>query len=255
MSLFRSSLLLAARALRQFPRMPAVLVFSMVPPLVQLLLFGALFKSLERTPGFPVENYYTYLAPAVVLFTTVIGIGNASVALVTDFESRYFYKLLVSPVSMWSILLGRLLSDGARVFLQSGVILALALPFGATLKYGIVSALGILTLSTVFSILSVGALTANIALKTKSQQGVQAIFPVFFIGIFLTSAFNTRANMPEFLRILIYFNPAQYIVDALHDLAFRGFDLERFLIAVGVTLGLGIIAVVATLRNYRNVYA
>ena len=45
--------------------------------------------------------------------TTVPGIANAAVGLATDFQSRYLYKLLTLPVSIGSIIAGRLLADGA----------------------------------------------------------------------------------------------------------------------------------------------
>lgn len=255
MTFWRPTLLLSWRALRQYPRNPALLVFSLVPPVVQILLFGALFEALAKLPGFPTRSYYTYLLPAVVLFTTVIGIGNAGIALVTDIESRYFQKLLVTPASMLSILLGRLLSDGLRVMANAAVILVIGLSLGAKITTGVGGAILILVFATVFSILTVGALVANIALKTKSQQGTQAIFPIFFIGIFLTSAFNTKENLPSILRTIIQFNPAQYVVEALQDIAFRGFDAGRFAIAVAVTLGIGLVGGLLTWRNFRNVYA
>lgn len=247
--------LLSWRAIRQLPRLPVVLVFSLFPPLIQLVLFGSLFGNLTKTPGFPVSNYYTYLAPAVVLFTAVIGIANASVALVADFENRYFQKLLVSPASMWSILLGRLLSDGIRIYLTAGIVLLISFAFGARVKTGLGGALLLLALTTVFAILTVGTFGVNVALKTKSQQSVQAAFPIFFILMFLTSAFNAKSGMPTTLQRVVEWNPAQYIVEALQDLMFLGFDLGRFLTALGVTFGLGLVGVLVTWRNYRNVYA
>jgi ABC-type Na+ efflux pump permease subunit len=69
--------------------------------------------------------------------TTVPGIANAAVGLATDFKSRYLQKLLTMPVSIGSIMAGRLLADGARLFIQGGAVLLLALALRAEIASGI----------------------------------------------------------------------------------------------------------------------
>ena len=103
-----ASLLIAKRTIVQFPRNPILLGFSFAPVLMMFLVFGALFEGVTHLPGFPTDNYFEYLAPTAILLTTVPGIGNAAVALAGDFQSRYVYKLLTAPISIGSIVLGRL---------------------------------------------------------------------------------------------------------------------------------------------------
>ena len=164
---------------------------------MMFVVFGALFESVKHLPGFPTDNYFEYLAPAAVLMTTVPGIANAAVGLATDFQSRYLYKLLTMPVSIGSIMAGRLLADGARLFLQAGVVLLLAIALGAQIASGVAGALLILLIGTLFGIVTFGVLTANLALKTKDPQAVQAIFPMAFLLIFLTTAYQTEEQVPE----------------------------------------------------------
>lgn len=260
MSLWRPTWLLTKRALIQFPRLPAVLAFSMVPPLVQFLLFGSIFENLpdqvQRSGGsFPTNNYYEYIAPAIIFFVCVIGIANAGVALVNDFQNGYFNKLLLAPVSMWSILLGRLLSDGFRIFVQSGVMLGIAMLFGARVESGVLGALLMLTIASLFSIFSVGVIVANVALKTKDAQAVQAIFPIFFILIFLTTSFMPEEAIgSEVVKTIISGNPAEYVVRALHSLMFTGFDWADIGIAFAVIGGFLVLGTFLTLANFRSVY-
>lgn len=247
---------LTKRALVQFPRLPSVLVFSMVPPIVQLLLFGAIFGDLpESLPTFPTDNYYEYLAPAIVFFTTVIGIANAGVALVRDFKSGYFQKILLAPVNKWSILLGRLLSDGVRVYLQAGLILLLSLAFGATVATGILGALLMILIATLFSLFTVGVLVANVAIRTKSDEAVQAIFPVFFIGIFLTTAFLPAASISSDLVVdLIELNPAEHIIRPMQDLMMVGWDWPGIALAFAIIVASAAVGVVITRLNFQAVY-
>ena len=250
-----ASWLLTRRTLIQFPRNPMVLGFSVAPVLMMFVVFGALFESVKQLPGFPTDNYFEYLAPAAVLMTTVPGIANAAVGLAGDFKSRYLYKLLTMPVSIGSIMAGRLLADGARLFVQGGAILLLAVALGAHIAGGFAGALLILLIGTLFGIVTFGVLTANLALKTKDPQAVQAIFPMAYLLIFLTSAYQTQEQIPSgVLRAVMAANPTEYVLRAMRDLTLTGFDWQSIGLAFAVIAGLALIGLPLTIRNYRSVY-
>src|SRR4029450_6792048 len=116
------TLLLAQRALVQFPRNPVVLGFSVMPVLIMYLVFGGLFEGVAELPGFPTDNYFEYLAPTASLLARGPGIGNAGVALAADFQSGYFHKLLTTPTSVGEVMLGRLLGDWLPLAVQARVV-------------------------------------------------------------------------------------------------------------------------------------
>jgi ABC-2 type transport system permease protein len=232
-----------------------VLGFSVAPVLMMFVVFGALFESVRHLPGFPTDNYFEYLAPAAVLMTTVPGIANAAVGLASDFKSRYLYKLLTMPVSIGSIMAGRLLADGARLFVQGGAILLLALALGAEIAGGLAGALLMLLIGTLFGIVTFGVLTANLALKSKDPAAVQAIFPMAYLLIFLTSAYQTEEQIPSgVLRAVMAANPTEYVLRAMRDLTLTGFDWQSIGLAFAVIAGLALIGLPLTIRNYRSVY-
>ena len=247
--------LLTRRTLIQFPRNPMVLGFSVAPVLMMFVVFGALFESVKHLTGFPTDNYFEYLAPAAVLMTTVPGIANAAVGLASDFESRYLYKLLTMPVSIGSIMAGRVLADGARLFVQGGAILLLAVALGAEIASGFAGALLILLIGTLFGIVTFGVLTANLALKSKDPAAVQAIFPMAYLLIFLTSAYQTDEQIPSgALRTVMAANPTEYVLQAMRDLMLTGFDWQSIGLAFAIIGGLALIGLPLTIRNYRTVY-
>jgi ABC-2 type transport system permease protein len=248
--------LLTRRTLIQFPRNPMVLGFSVAPVLMMFVVFGALFEAVKQLPGFPTDNYFEYLAPAAVLMTTVPGIANSAVGLATDIQSRYLHKLLTLPVSIGSIMAGRLLADGVRLFLQAGAVLLLAIALGAQIASGFAGALLMLLIGALFGIVTFGVLTANLALKTKDPQAVQAIFPMAFLLIFLTTAYQTEAQVPSgVLRAVISANPTEYVLRAMRDLMLTGFDWESIGLAFAVIAGLALIGLPLTIHNYRSVYS
>jgi ABC-2 type transport system permease protein len=247
--------LLTRRTLVQFPRNPMVLGFSIAPVLMMFVVFGALFEAVKELPGFPTDSYFEYLAPAAVLMTTVPGIANSAVGLASDFQSRYLYKLLTTPASIGSIMAGRLLADGVRLLIQAGAVLVLAIALGSQIATGVPGALLILLLGTLFGIVTFGVLTANLALKTKDPAAVQAIFPMAFLLIFLTTAYQTEQQVPSgALRTIINLNPTDYVLHAMRELMLTGFDWNAIAVALAVIAALGLIGLPLTIRNYRSVY-
>jgi ABC-2 type transport system permease protein len=251
-----ASLLLAARTLVQFPRNPLLLGFSLAPVLMMFLVFGALFGGVARLPGFPTDNYFEYLAPTAILLTTVPGIGNAAVGLAADFQSRYVYKLLTAPISIASIVLGRLIGDAVRLCLQGVAVLALAIMLGAHVETGIAGALLMIVLGTMLGIVTFGVLTANLALRSKDAAAVQAILPMAYLLIFLTSAYQQPQQIDSpVMRAVIDANPAEHVLRAMRELMLSGYDWQHLGIAIAVIIALGAIGIPLTVRSYRSVYA
>ena len=247
--------LLTRRTLTQFPRNPMLLGFSIPPVLMMFVVFGTLFAAVRHLPGFPTDNYYEYLAAAAVLMTTVPGIANAAVGIAADFQSRYLYKLLTTPATIGSIMLGRLLADAVRLFIQGGAVLLLALALGAQIATGFPGALLMLLIATLFAIVTFGVLTANIALKTKDPAAVQAVFPMAYLLIFLTSAYQTQDQVESgLLRAVMDANPTEYVLRAMRDLMLRGYDWGAIGLAFAVIAGLALVGLPLTVRNYRSVY-
>ena len=255
MTTSRQVVLLAGRALVQFPRNPILLGFSVMPVLMMYLVFGALFAGVADLPGFPTDNYFEFLAPTAVLLATVPGIGNAGVAIAADFQTGYFHKLLTTPVSVGALMYGRLVGDCLRLAAQSALVLLLAIALGAHIEGGVPGALLMIVMGTLLGIVTFGVLSANIAIRTKDAAAVQAVQPMAFLLIFLTSAYQTPDHIDSpILRAIINLNPAEYVLRAMRELMLGGYDWGAIATAFLVIAGLAAVGLPLTVRNYRNVY-
>ncbi len=256
MTTARPALLLARRAIVQFPRNPILLGFSVMPVLIMYLVFGGLFEGVTELPGFPTDNYFEYLAPTAILLATVPGIGNAGVALAADFQNGYFQKLLTTPTSVGAVMAGRLVGDCLRLAIQALLVLMLAIALGAHVETGIPGALLMITLGTLLAIVTFGVLSANLAIRTRDAAAVQAIQPMAFLLIFLTSAYQTTDHIDSgALRTIIALNPAEHVLRSMRELLLSGYGWDDLGIALLVILGLGAVGLPLTIRNYRSVYA
>jgi ABC-2 type transport system permease protein len=250
-----NALLLAQRALVQFPRNPMVLGFSVVPVLIMYLVFGGLFSGVSDLPGFPTDNYFEYLAPTALLLATVPGMGNAGVSLAADLQSRYFQKLLTTPTTVGSVMLGRLIGDSLRLAVQAALVLVLAIALGAQVETGVPGAALMIVMGTLLGIVTFGVVSANLAIRTRDAGAVQSIQPMAFLLIFLTSAYQSTDHIDSpVLRTIIELNPAEYVLRPMRELMLSGYQWDHLAIGFLAIAGLGLLGLPLTARNYRSVY-
>ena len=222
-SQMRNFWLMYGRNMRQMPRIPVVLVFGIVMPVIQLLLFGSLFKNITELPafeqGYPDVHYQAYIAPAIMLFTVFVGMANSTAALIVDLRTGYFDKLRTTPARPAIVMTARMFAEMTRVALQGTLVLLIAIAFGASVKTGIVGAFVMILLATVFSACVAGLGVMALALKTKSDQATQSAFPLFFVLMFLSSAFQAKELIDkDWLRSVVDINPVNFLIEALRQL-------------------------------------
>ncbi len=245
---------LYARNMRQMPRIPPVLVFGIAMPVIQLLLFGSVFSNTLDTPGHPyngvANNYYEFIAPAIILLTAVLGMANSSAAFIVDLRTGYFDKLRTTPASPSGVIFARLMAEMSRVFLQGLIIFLLAVALGARVETGILGAVVMLLAAVVFGAMTTGLAVMIMAMKTRSDQATQSVFPLFFVLLFLSTAFMPEPLLPEWLQTVIRFNPVDYVIQGFRGLMFEGWvDAAPDL---GIGLGLGaLVAIVLASANVR----
>src|SRR5215831_6921995 len=122
------------RSFKKLLRRPIAIYFSLIQPVIWLLLFGQIFNRVARLPGaadaFGGKSYFQFFVPAVLLQTLLFGAAQSGIGIISDMQSGFLSKLLTTPVHRMAILLGRILGDLTRMTLQGLIILVLALVFG-----------------------------------------------------------------------------------------------------------------------------
>jgi ABC-2 type transport system permease protein len=222
----------AGRALRAIPREPEAIIPALIVP---IFFFAVNVGSLEQTAQFTgIDDFKAFQLPVAIIFA-VTGVSRAS-ALVTDISSGYFDRLLVSPISRTSLLLGLMVADIALVITLAIPVVLLGLVLGVDFVTGPLGILAFLLLSGAWGLAFTGFPYA-IALRTGNPAAVNSSFILFFPFAFLTTSFQPLEFLSSWLATAARYNPVTYLLAGLRAITSDGWvlaDIVPALAAIGL---------------------
>lgn len=234
MTLLTDSWYQILRDLRTRLRMPVFIFMSLFQPIVWLLLFPQVFKSLSEIVG---GNYLQVLAPGVVVMTVLFGSAWSGMSMLRDIDMGILSKMLATPVTRASVIMGRVVGAMAVLVIQALLIFTLAVILGVNLATGVP---GMLLSIALISLLGLGfaAFSNGMALLFRRVEPMMAVINfVALPTIFLSSAFMPADLLPGWLDIVRQFNPVDYAVVGVRSLINDGYvwsELWRsFLVLAG----------------------
>lgn len=204
-------------------RRPVLLTFSLGQPLVWMLFFGFLFQRfpLSEELGEGIA-YLDFLAPGVSVMTVLFGASQSGIGWIRDLGTGFLPRMLNTPASPAAILAGKILADVARLLLQAGAVLALALLLGARLRFDPAAAAAGLLCLALFATAFAG-LSCAVALQVRAQEAMATFVHLVNMPLLFTStALVPRAHMPDWLAAVSRVNPLTLAVDAWREALLAG---------------------------------
>ncbi len=235
--------LLAGRAVRRILRNPAQLVFPILFPLILLAVNTSGLDAATQLPGFPTASYLDFALAIPFMQGALFAALNGGQDLARDIQGGFLDRLARTPMSGAALLAGQL---GGALFM--GVIsavlyLVVGVAFGAGIATGFAGALVVLLLAIAISF-AFACFGTFVALRAGTGEAVQGFFPLFFVLLFLSSAFFPRDLIEqEWFRVVATYNPVSYMVEGLRSLVITGWDGQ----ALAQAFGLSALAIVAFL--------
>lgn len=193
-------------------------------------------------------TFLQFIFPAIIVLNILYTSVQSAVSVIWDREFGFLREVLVSPMPRWAILFGKILGGTTIAVLHGCLVLVLARYVDVSLSWQVIlEALGYMILLS-FGLTSLGVIIAN---RIRSFEGFgvfsnAVILPLYFTSssIFPLDPALSRAQSlviyPEWLVILIQFNPITYAVDTLRGvfLGYNQFDPALGpLIMVGMAVG------------------
>jgi ABC-2 type transport system permease protein len=243
---------LALRSIRNTARQPQSWIPGLLFPLMLTAVYTAQFAEAIRQPGFPpVDSYLDFVLPASILQAVAFGATGGGTDFALDIENGFFDRLVSSPVSRVSILLGRLAGSAVFAGAQAIALMAIFVAFGVRFEGGIGAAI-VLFVTAVLLALGIGSLGLVLALRTSSQEAVQSTFPVIFVLLFVSSAFWPTALMEGAYQWAARHNPITLIIDPVRRLVIEGWSWADAGQAIGITIGLAVVTTALAFLTLRQ---
>ncbi|MCA9337703.1 ABC transporter permease, partial [Candidatus Saccharibacteria bacterium] len=171
------------RNLLRYIRLPQLLFFSSIQPVVFLTLFNFVFGG-ALGPDAPGGSYINYLLPGILVQTTMFGALNTGIGLAEDMGKGIVDRFRSLPMSRGAVMAGRTISDMLRNVVVMAIMFGMGTIYGFSFQDGWLAGLGMFALVLVFSF-SISWIAAFMGMSVKDSETAQlagfvVIFPLTF---------------------------------------------------------------------------
>jgi ABC-2 type transport system permease protein len=207
--------IVAKRNLIKIKRVPDLLVFSTLSPIMFILLFAYVFGSAIKAPG---VGYKEFLIPGIFAQTVIFGATITGAGMADDIKKGIIDRFRSLPMSRSAVLIGRTGSDVANNVLTIVVMSLTGLLIGWRIKTSVGEAIEGFVLLLVFAY-AISWIMAWVGLIVPSPEVVNnASFMVIFPLTFIANTFVPTDGFPAPLRFVANWNPVSSVTLAARQL-------------------------------------
>ena len=240
---------LAGRNLRHIPRVPDLLMFATIQPVMFVLLFRYVFGGAIQVEG---TSYVNFLMAGIFVQTVSFGSTTTGMGLAQDMQKGLIDRFRSLPMSRVSVLVGRTISDLVMnvfvvfVMLVVGVLVGFR-PEGGPLQ--LMMAAGLLLLVS----FSFSWVSAWIGLSVTSPESFQSAgFLWLFPLTFASSTFVETRTMPGWLKAFAENQPITHYADATRALLLDRPVGDDGWLSLAWCIGILIVFIPLSVARYRK---
>jgi ABC-2 type transport system permease protein len=203
------------RNLLKIGRLPDLLVFSTIQPIMFVLLFAYIFGSAIQLPGI---SYREYLIGGIFVQTVIFGATITGSGLADDIKKGIIERFRSLPISSSAVLVGRTTSDLLNNTLVVAIMAGTGLLVGWRIRSSFLEAVAGFALLLGFAY-AFSWIMATVGLSVKSVEVVNnASFLLIFPLTFIANTFVPSDNFPAALKAFANWNPVSALVQAVREL-------------------------------------
>jgi ABC-2 type transport system permease protein/oleandomycin transport system permease protein len=239
------------RSLLIYIRVPQLLVFSTIQPVIFVLLFRYVFGGVVQDQ-LPVP-YVDFLMPGIFVQMTVFGAMTTAVGLATDLKSGLLERFRALPMARSAVLAGRTNGDLIRNVLVLALVSGVGFAVGFRVHTNALAYLAGVGLVLLFAY-SLSWVFAGVGLAVGDPETAQAAaFPIMAPLVFASSAFVPVEQMPGWLQAFAEHQPVSVVASAVRALVIGGPTASDVLQSLAWVVGILAIAAPLAVRRYRRV--
>jgi ABC transporter DrrB family efflux protein len=245
------SLTLAKRDLIVWTRVPSYLFFTVIQPVMFVLLFRYVFGGAIRVgaPG----GYVGYLTPGIIGQSAAFASFATAIGLAREIQKGVIDRFRSMPMARSAVLGGRLLADLLRMVVTVVVLLAVAYAVGFRFHNGVVAAVGMVILGIVFG-MTICCVSAFVGLTIRDEESVGSFGLVWLFPLtFVSAAFVPVQSMPGWLQAFANNQPVTIVIEEMRALALGGPLVEHGWQSAVWLVGILAVFLPLAVRAYRRV--
>jgi ABC-2 type transport system permease protein/oleandomycin transport system permease protein len=245
------ALVLTRRNLIKYTRVPTLLAFSTIQPVMFVLLFTYVFGGAIGAATGAVD-YIDFLMPGIFVQVSVFGSTNTGVALAEDMSKGLVDRFRSLPMARSAVLAGRTTGDLFRNLFVVVLMTIVGTIIGFRFHAGIPKAILAMLLAALFGF-AFSWISATIGLAVKDVESAQAagfiwVFPL----VFASSAFVPTETMPGWLEAFANINPITVTVDSIRALVLGGPILTHLWKSLAWIIGILAVFIPLAIGRYRK---
>ncbi|MEU3019546.1 MULTISPECIES: ABC transporter permease [unclassified Nocardiopsis] len=212
------SAVVARRYLAHLVYKPDEVVGTLLIPVLAVLLFGFVFgEAMGAALGVGGEDYRDFLMPGLFALTMAFGIGNTTIAVVTDVGRGVVDRFRTMPMAPSALLVGRSMADAVSAVVDLAVLVGMGLLVGWQWHLGpwrALAALGLLLLLRVaFTWIGI-----YLGLLVRGPESAMKFFSLVFPLAMVAETFVPTEVIPPWLAPVAEWNPLSATVLACREL-------------------------------------
>jgi ABC-2 type transport system permease protein len=208
-----TNLLLVNRGIIKLVKQPSAPIMGFAMSLFFLLVYNAGIGGIGSLEAFGTGGYLSFVFPITIISLAMGSSAGAGQTLNADMQSGYFRRLYLSPAPRWILVVAPMIADTISSLLFTMLLIFIGALCGVTYQFGILSVLGILLLSFLWSLTLCG-FSAGIMLRTGQHQSAAIVTNAVFPLLFLSTTFLPRELITsKWLLAVSWANPVTYILE------------------------------------------
>jgi ABC-2 type transport system permease protein len=218
------ALVIAQRNVLRIVRTPQLLVFSLLQPIIFMLLFRYVMGGAIPVPGM---SYVDYLVPALLAQTVIFGGFATAIGVADDAQTGLVERFRALPMARGAFLGGRLAADIIRLAVLLGILVGIGMLVGFRFHNGIDGAVLAYAVCLAYGAAFVW-LFALAGITVRDAESVQAVLLPVFPLTFVSTAFVPVDTMAGWLQPVARNQPFTMMVNAVRGLT-QGAPAEELL--------------------------
>ena len=233
---------IARRSVVRTSRQPASIIPPLIFPIALMLVNAGGLRSSTELPGFPTDSFLASALAVPFIQGALFSTMNAGTDSARDVRTGFVNRLSLTALRDWPLLTGQLAGIVVLGVVQVLFYIVVGLVAGVRFESG-PAGIAVLLFYGALVALSFGALGAWLAYRTGSGETIQALFPVLFVFLFISSM-NTPRNLigVDWFRIAATLNPVSYMIECVRSLIITGWDWQALALGFGFVIALGLVS-------------